>query len=119
MSNSEERDVVLFEMMLKHIVSIENYLLDVGEDDFLNDEQKQDACLMKLIVIGEKTIKISEGTKQKFPQIDWKIIKAARNFYVHVYDGIEWAYIWELFKTDLKKLKEDILNIMKELEKEN
>jgi len=63
-------------------------LRDVDEDNFLIDAILKDACLSRLIVIGEYSTKISEPTKEKFPQVEWQQIKVARNFYVHAYGQI-------------------------------
>ena len=52
----------------------------------MNDDILKDACLTRLIVIGEYSIKVSDSTKEKFPEVEWQEMKVARNFYVRTYD---------------------------------
>ncbi len=42
------------------------YLNGKGKEIFLNNELFKDACLSRLIVIGEYSVKISQATKDRF-----------------------------------------------------
>lgn len=112
-----ERDLHYFEIIHSSILAIEGYLNKVEEDVFIEDDLLRHAVLMRLIVIGEYGAKISEESKNEFKEIEWQILKAARNFYVHVYDKVNWIYIWETVKTDLPDLKQKIQNIINQLDK--
>ena len=112
-----ERDLHYFEIIHSSIEAIENYLNNVGEHNFLEDDILKHAVLMRLIVIGEYGAKISEESKNNFKEIEWQILKAARNFYVHVYDKVNWIYIWETVKKDLPDLKQKVKNIIHQLDK--
>jgi uncharacterized protein with HEPN domain len=59
---------------------------------------------MRLIVIGEYAAKIPEKVQQSNAGIEWKEIKAARNFYVHVYLPVGWKKIWETIHLKLPQL---------------
>ena len=100
------------------IDQIFSYLKGVEEGDFLSDDILKDACLTRLIVIGEHSTKISESTKEKFPEVEWQQMKVARNFYVHTYGQINWKLIWETIHDFLPALKLKIENIISFLEKE-
>ena len=112
-----ERDLHYFELILSCIVAIDEYIKDVGEEDFIKNDILRHAVLMRLIVIGEYGGKISEAVKNNFREIEWQIIKAARNFYIHVYDSVNWLHIWETIKKDLPALKPKIENIIIQLDK--
>ncbi|MBK7882562.1 MAG: DUF86 domain-containing protein [Chitinophagaceae bacterium] len=114
-----ERDIHYFELILSSIEAIDEYLKNIKEDHFLNDRLIKDAVLMRLIVIGEYGAKVSERIKNDFKEIEWQVIKAARNFYVHVYDGVNWIYVWETVQKDLPALKVKIKNIIEQLDKNN
>ena len=77
------------------------------------------AVLMRLIVIGEYGVKISDESKNQFKEIEWQILKAARNFYIHVYDKVNWIYICETVKIDLPELKQKVQNIINQLDTKN
>jgi uncharacterized protein with HEPN domain len=114
-----ERDIHYFELILSSIDAIEEYLQNTKEEDFVSNNLMRDAVLMRLIVIGEYGTKISDKIKNNFKDIEWQVIKAARNFYVHVYDGVNWIYVWETVQKDLPILKVKIKNIIQQLDKNN
>lgn len=100
------------------IDQIFSYLKNVDEDSFLSDAILKDACLTRLIVIGEYSVKISESTREKFPEVEWQQMKVARNFYVHSYGQINWKLIWETIHDYLPTLRTKIENIISFLEHE-
>ena len=55
--------------------------------------------------MGEYAAKIPEEVQQEHAEIEWKEIKAARNFYVHVYLSVDWEKIWETIYEKLPQLK--------------
>ncbi len=58
-----ERNIHYLEVILKAMNAIEAYVQGVGDDQFLRNEQLRDACLMRLIVIGEYGGKITGHQK--------------------------------------------------------
>jgi uncharacterized protein with HEPN domain len=73
---------------------------------------------MKLLVIGEYSSKISDNQKNRFSDIEWQLLKAARNYYAHAYGEITWVRVWETLNEDIPELKKKIENIIEVLEKE-
>lgn len=80
--------------------------------DFLADDLLKDACLTRLMVIGEYGNKVSQSTKDRFPEVEWQLMKVARNFYIHAYDNINWERVWETIMVYLPPLKPKIENII-------
>ena len=113
-----DKNLHYLEVILKAINAIEGYVRNVNDDDFLRNDQLKDACLMRLIVIGEYGDKITRDVKSRFTEIEWQLIKAARNFYVHVYDGVMWPHVWETITEDLPPLKPRIERLINELDKD-
>ena len=111
-------DKELLVYVLGQIKILETYYKGKNEDEFLRDQILKDACLLKLLVIGEYSSKISDKHKDRFSEIEWQLLKAARNFYAHAYGGITWVRIWETLNEDIPKLKPKIENIIEVLEKE-
>jgi uncharacterized protein with HEPN domain len=79
---------------LESINAIESYVTNVTEDEFLDNDILKHAILMRLVVIGEYGSKLSIELKNNFAEVEWQIIKASRNFYIHVYDKVNFVYIW-------------------------
>ena len=47
------KDLIYLELMAESIDTIFNYIGNKNEDEFYRDATLKDACLMRLIVIGE------------------------------------------------------------------
>jgi uncharacterized protein with HEPN domain len=113
------REIDLFKYLLEQINAIEVYVDGFDEDMFLSNNLTKDASLMKLIVLGEYSARVDEGLKSRFNEVQWQLIKAARNYYAHLYNGINWKRVWEVIVADLPGLKIKIEHIIEVLEKEN
>jgi uncharacterized protein with HEPN domain len=69
------------------------------------------ATIRELEIIGEATGKISQETKEKYPNIDYRTIKDFRNVLAHEYFGIDMQIVWGIVTQKLSYLKEEILKI--------
>ena len=49
---------------------------------------------------------------EKYPNIEWIIIKNLRNKIVHDYEGIKLNLIWDIVTNDIVQLKEDLEEIL-------
>lgn len=112
------REIELLRFLLEQIIAIENFTSGFDEDQFLRDELVKNASLMKLFVLGEYSIQIDDKLKGRFTEVQWQLMKAARNYYAHVYRGINWKTVWGVIETELPTLKPKIENIIVILEKE-
>ena len=50
---------------------------------------------------------------EKYPNIEWIIIKNLRNKIVHEYEGINLNLIWDIVTKDIVELREDLEEILK------
>jgi uncharacterized protein with HEPN domain len=55
-------------------------------------------------IIGEAAARISEATKERWPQIPWVEIVAMRNRLVHVYFDVDLDQVWKAVTEDLPPL---------------
>lgn len=108
-------DIPYLNLLIESIDKIFDYLKGCTEHEFYNDDQKKDACLTRLIVIGEYGSKISEALRKNFSEVEWQQIKAARNFYVHLYNHIDWTKVWDTIHLDLPGLKIKLEKIINEI----
>lgn len=110
------RGVLSDSARLQHILeSIDEILAAVAGhtfDSFCNDHVLRIAIVKWLEIIGEAANHITEETKNKNSQIDWRRIVALRNIVVHEYFRIDYAIIWDAstnlvpqLKTEIEKLK--------------
>ncbi len=112
-------DTIYLERIVESINLISKFISDVDEDGFLRNRMMRDACLMQLLVIGENGGKVSDKNKVRFKEVEWQLMKAARNFYAHAYDNTDWIRVWDTIVTVLPTLKPKIEHIIEVLEKEN
>ena len=101
--------------VLDCIDHLEDYAKGVDEDGFLRNEEKKDACLTRIVMIGEYSARISDSLKDKFTEVEWQLMKSTRNYYVHVYRGIDWKRVWETIQTDIPSLRIKVENILSQL----
>ena len=109
-----KKDVDLF---LKHILdsigSIENYMKEKSEQDFIEAQETKDAVMRRLAVIGEAAKNIPMSLREKNGNIDWKAVIGLKNVLVHEYFGVDISVIWHIIKDDLPKLKLEIEKMLK------
>ena len=106
------RDESLFlEDILNSIKNIEDFSRGLDKEGFINDKLKQSAIIRQIEVIGEAVKNISDKTKKKHPEIEWRKIAGTRDIFSHAYFEITLDRVWDILETDLPKLKKDISKI--------
>jgi uncharacterized protein with HEPN domain len=98
--------------IVKSIADVERFLAGVEEPKFLKDEILQNAVLMKLVVIGEAATRVSDETRKRNPDVEWKSIIGFRNISVHAYFSVKWDIVWETATNDLEILHNQVLRIL-------
>ena len=83
-------------------------------DYFLANVELQYACSMCLIQIGEMTSIISDDYKNNHKEIPWRLIKGARNTYVHDYGEIDLNEFWDTLTVSVPELKEQMGVLLKD-----
>ena len=103
------RDYYILLSMLETVEKILRYSSDYhSADELYQNERDFDASMMNFIVIGEEVGKLTDEIKSKNGQIDWQKIYSLRNIIAHHYFGINVDIVWQIIRTDLPKLKEDL-----------
>lgn len=98
----------MIEYIDKSILYTEGYTLE----KFCNDSKTIDATVFIISQIGELVKNISKETMEKYPNIEWNMIKGLRNRIVHDYEGIILKSVWHVVKVDIIELKKEIQNII-------
>lgn len=110
-----DKDITYLEVILTAIEKIENFIEGISEEEFLRNEMMKSACLLELIIIGEYGSKVSQELKEKFSEVEWQQMKAARNFFVHAYDYVDWKRVWYTIEEITPALKVKVENIVKKI----
>ena len=98
--------------ILDAINEIENYTANIDIDIFLKNSMMHFASIKQIEIIGEAANYISEETKSKFSEIEWRQITGLRHILVHEYFGVDITLIWQIIIDDIPKLKAKIQNII-------
>ncbi len=105
-----------YTVFLKHILEsievIEEYTKDISEKEFLENQEKQDAIIRRLEIIGEAVKNLPDEFKKENPEIAWNKAMAARNILIHHYFGIDLEIIWDTVTKSLPEFKKQIENLI-------
>jgi uncharacterized protein with HEPN domain len=99
------------EDILESMDKIENYIMDLYYDDFIENHMVIDAVLRNLEIIGEAANNIPHDLRNKFLNIPWKKMIGLRNIVAHGYFGIDLTIVWEIVTKNLPETKQDIIEM--------
>ena len=88
------------------------YMKGVSEEDFLADQQLQDAVTRRLSIVGEAAGRVSEQGQNELPAVEWSQIRGLRNRLVHEYDNISLEIVWAIAQTEMADLISEIKPIL-------
>ncbi len=101
--------------ILDAIAKIERYLQGFDLQKFKSNEEKIDAVVRNIEIIGEATTCLDRGLKAKYPHVEWQVATATRNRLIHGYFNVDAEIIWNTTQNDLPKLKTEIEKILENL----
>lgn len=84
--------------ILQAIREIENYTAGLPSDAFFNNSLIKSASVFQLEIIGEAASRVTNETKERYKEIDWRGMISVRNIIAHVYWGIDFVQVWEIIK---------------------
>jgi len=98
--------------ILESIEELESYTSGSTLDTFLQNSMMKFASVKQIEIIGEAANYISDETKEKFSEIQWRQITGLRHVLVHEYFGIDSRLIWQIIVDDIPLLKIKIKEIL-------
>lgn len=101
--------------ILESISNIEEYTQGISEAEFSQNQQKQDAVMRRLEIIGEAVKNLPASFCEKHPDVPWPKIAGLRDVLIHGYFGLHIKRIWKVVKEDLPELKRKLEKIGKEM----
>jgi len=99
------------------ICDIEKFIENTPMELFSENKEKQYAVMRAIEIIGEATKNLSKELKAKHHKISWKTIAGMRDILIHKYFGVKLERVWEVTQKNMPKLKIQIAEILKEIEK--
>jgi uncharacterized protein with HEPN domain len=103
---------------LRHILDETTYVLSRSEGlskgQFMDDDTVKRAFVRSLEIIGEASKKIGVDLRQKWPQVEWRLMAGMRDRLIHDYFGVDYELVWDVVRNKIPKLKEEIEEILRE-----
>lgn len=107
------KDYYILLSMLETVEKIIRYTSNYhSAEELYQNDRDFDAAMKNFIVIGEEVGKLTDELKSKNEQIDWQKIYSLRNIIAHHYFGINVDIVWQIIRTDLPKLKDDLTTLL-------
>ncbi|XSG84103.1 MAG: DUF86 domain-containing protein [Methylohalobius sp. ZOD2] len=114
------RDALALKDYLEHIQQaisrIQRYLADIDHTAFLTNEEKQDAVIRNLEIIGEAAGNIQRhfpNFAAKYPDFPLKAAYGTRNALAHGYFKVDLDVVWKTVERDLPMLEVQVREVIK------
>ncbi len=108
---SERTDGECLSDIQEAIARVATYTAGTTYEEFLGDTKTQDAVIRNLEIIGEATKKLSEGLREKHPNVPWKNMAAVRDRLIHHYFGVNLDIVWQIVTEELPKVASQLEQI--------
>jgi uncharacterized protein with HEPN domain len=90
--------------MLDHAREAVNMARGKTRADLDTDRQLNLALVRLLEIVGEAAARVSNETRERYPDIQWPEIVSLRNRLIHGYDEVDFGILWEIIRSDLPSL---------------
>ena len=88
------------------------YVSGKSWDEFYEDIQCQDPVVRRIEIVGEAARRVSQATRDKYPQIPWREMTSMRNLVIHEYDVVDINQVWDTVQNKLPPLIEELAKIV-------
>ena len=121
MSKDSLRISHFIDHILQAIKRINRYVQGFDEAAFLNNDEKQDAVIRNIEIIGEAARNIERyypDFAAQHQEIPWTDIYLMRNRLSHGYFSVDMELVWKTVQNDIPDLEKQILHVRQNLETE-
>ncbi|GAB3790673.1 DUF86 domain-containing protein [Spirosoma horti] len=105
--------------MLNAIIEIQEFVSNTVYEEYLQDRKLQLALTRLIEIIGEASNHVAEETKNRFSEIEWRVLTGIRNVIVHEYFGIDYDIIWVVIQKDIPLLRIKLEQLLSQLNKDS
>lgn len=116
MTKNKRSEALFVEDMIIAIENVLEFSEGFSYSDFADDYKTTSAVLYNLQIVGEGAGNVSLKTRKKHPEINWRAMKAFRNYAAHEYFGLNLKEVWKVIRKNLSADLKNLRKILLELE---
>ena len=113
-SGLTKEDSVYLEHILDEIAFITIHVENLLFEDLQGDELLQRGVIRSLEIIGEASKNVSPELKERYPEIEWKMMAVMRDKLIHRYFQVNWKIVWNVLTAEIPILQAQIEKILKD-----
>ena len=106
-------------LYLTHILEsaalIQSYVEGIRLTDFAEDQEKQDAVVRRIEIMGEAVKNLPVEIRSAHPEVPWARIAGMRDKVIHDYMGVDYELVWIVATQMLTSLREQVRTILDDL----
>jgi uncharacterized protein with HEPN domain len=106
------RDEVSIRQMLDHANEAQKLAIGRVRGDLDSDRLLFLAMTRLLEIIGEAAGRVSQQTRDQYPQVVWPQIVGLRNRLIHGYDEVDCDILWLIVQNDIPSLLIELQQIV-------
>lgn len=110
--NPDHDDAAYMWFMHKALRELEGIASDRSEHDLFNNLLFQRAVERCIHIVGEMASKVSQETRDRHPEINWKGIINQRHVVAHGYDTIRYDLLWKVVDSHAPELRRSLERIL-------
>ncbi len=105
---------VLLEDIRDSVDLIGEYTASVSSQECRERRILQDAVLHRIMIIGEAVKGLPDDVRNAHPEVEWSAIAGMRDVLVHEYFRVDLDLAWEVVKSDLPELREQLTRVLEQ-----